>query len=490
MTRIMSIFSKDRRIIYSRRIKGFWEEYSRNKIGLVGLIGLSAFVIMALLAPWLTPYDPLQTTRLAEGFAMPEWVSIFPQYQDLPRTTENMVYWDLLNVSQGSMQLVDALPGRELEVQYNGASEFLKTEVYFTSPTYAYPYQPPYSFNFAFRITAEDVTDVRYNIELFLISTTGEKWRIWPYRPWSQHVPSDQDKSLLVHSESSDYWLNVAVGLDAGVENLAEETFSEKGDYKLLLHMNFTPEADRASCKITIQNTKFIIPGLLHGLLGTDNVGGDIMSQIIYGARISLAIGLLAAAVSTLLGILIGIMAGYMGGVVDEITMRIVDILLCLPVLPLLLALVFLFGKSVWYIVLLIAVFGWQGLSRLVRSLVLSLRETAFIECARASGASRFYIMTKHLVPNVLPVAFASMVLSVPGAILTEASLSFLGFGDPSSPTWGRMLQQAFGFGAFKALAWWWIIPPGLALTALCLSFVFMGHAVDEVINPRLRRRR
>lgn len=377
-----------------------------------------------------------------------------------------------------------------MEVQYNGASEFLKTDVYFTSPAYPYQYQPPYSFNFGFRMTAENVIEVRYNIEIFLISATGTEWRIWPYRPWSQHVPASEDKTLLVHSESSDYWLNIAQGLNPGVDNLAHLIFPEKGDYRLLLHMSFTPEADRGSCKIIIEDTAFFIPGLLHGILGTDNVGADVLSQVIYGARISLAIGLLAAAVSTSLGILIGIMAGYMGGVVDEITMRIVDILLCLPALPLLLALVFLFGKSVWYIVLLISIFGWQGLSRLVRSLVLSLRETAFIECARASGASRFYIMTKHLVPNVLPVAFASMVLSVPAAILTEASLSFLGFGDPAAPTWGRMLQQAFGFGAFKALAWWWIIPPGLALTGLCLAFVFMGHAVDEVINPRLRRRR
>ena len=98
--------------------------------------------------------------------------------------------------------------------------------------------------------------------------------------------------------------------------------------------------------------------------------------------------------------------------------------------------------------------------------------------------------MLKHLVPNVLPIAFASLVLSVPSAILFEATLSFLGFGDPRAPTWGKMLHHAFGFGGFTQLAWWWIIPPGLAITFLCLAFVFMGHAVDEVVNPRLRRRR
>lgn len=98
--------------------------------------------------------------------------------------------------------------------------------------------------------------------------------------------------------------------------------------------------------------------------------------------------------------------------------------------------------------------------------------------------------MIRHLVPNVFPIAFASLVLRVPGAILTEATLSFLGFGDPGAPTWGRMLNHAWGHGAFGRLAWWWVIPPGLAITVICLAFVFMGHAIDEVVNPRLRRRR
>jgi peptide/nickel transport system permease protein len=170
--------------------------------------------------------------------------------------------------------------------------------------------------------------------------------------------------------------------------------------------------------------------------------------------------------------------------------MRIVDILLCLPLLPLLLALVALYGRNVYYIVLFIAIFGWQGLARVIRSQTLSIRETAYIDTAKASGASGFYIMLRHIVPNIIPVAFASMILAVPSAILFEASLSFLGFGDPRVATWGMMLQHAFGFGGFSHLAWWWIIPPGLAIIGLCLSFVFIGYAFDEIVNPRLRRRR
>ena len=223
----------------------------------------------------------------------------------------------------------------------------------------------------------------------------------------------------------------------------------------------------------------------------TDHLGRDVWSRVVHGIKISLAIGLAAAVVSVVMGIMVGVVSGYLGGVVDEALMRLVDILLCLPVLPLLMVLVYMYGRNVWYIVILIAVFGWQGLSRVIRSQVLSLRESAFVECAVASGASRAYIMFRHLIPNVLPIVLADFVLSVPGAIMTEASLSFIGFGDPTTPTWGREFNIMWTEGgAFTYFCWWWIFPPGIAITLLCLAFVFLGHAVDEIVNPRLRRRR
>jgi len=265
---------------------------------------------------------------------------------------------------------------------------------------------------------------------------------------------------------------------------------AQKGIQTIRFYLFIIPKRDNASLTLTFNEATFSVWGARSGLLGTNSFGFDVWTQLIHGARISLIVGTLAAVLSTSLGIFFGVLSGYLGGIVDEIVMRIVDILLCLPVLPLLLALSSYFKPNVYYLVLIIAIFGWQGLSRVIRSRVLTLRELPFIDSAKASGASSSYLIIRHLIPNVFPIAMASLVLAVPGAILTEAALSFLGFGDPFAPTWGKMLHEAQSEGSFHRLAWWYILPPGFAITLLCISFVFIGHALDEIVNPRLRRRR
>jgi len=260
----------------------------------------------------------------------------------------------------------------------------------------------------------------------------------------------------------------------------------------MTMYITFEPTQPNisGSCQATVSDFKIHVPGLLWGLLGTEEYGRDCWSRLIWGTRVSLAVGIAAAIISVGIGLLIGLVSGYYGGLVDEGLMRTVDILLCLPLLPILMLLItMLQQRSILYIVLLIAIFGWQGLARMVRSQVLSLREMPFVECAVASGASRPYIIFKHLLPNVMPLALADLVLSVPGAILLEAALSFIGFGDISTPTWGRE-YAGMESAAVKVDYWWWMLPPGIAITILCVGFVFLGHAIDEIVNPRLRRRR
>ncbi|MEM2921794.1 MAG: ABC transporter permease, partial [Candidatus Bathyarchaeia archaeon] len=226
------------------------------------------------------------------------------------------------------------------------------------------------------------------------------------------------------------------------------------------------------------------------GWLGTDHIGGDLFSQLVYGSRVSLFIGITASILATAVGLLIGTVAGYMGGYFDEVVMRAVDILLVLPFRPRLMVASSLFGRSILNLIFLLGALSWPGFARMVKAQVLQLKTATFVEASRAMGGSRSHVMTRHLIPNVLPVVYASIALAIPGFIITEAALSFLALGDPAVPSWGRMFYTANAFGAFRMLAWWWIIPPGVAITLISLSFVFIGHALDEILNPRLRARR
>ncbi len=470
------LFSKEGRTVFIRRMSGFWTDFKRKKIGVFGLLMLLFYVGMALFAPWLTPYDPVKKIRVAQDFAVPEWARIFPQYADYPTTRTMVPFWQ---TQEGADYVKSS--GKNIAVDFSASDTQTVTAEF--SYVFSHVEIPPNTFYSTFNWEGENVKDLQYTVAMSIVTPENTSWMLYSRRDfalnWTETYTLDSKEPFLVTRL-----------LGEPQKNLANAIFAQTGDYELRVTIKFKPLVADATAEIRFQNAQFIILGLVHGILGTDDVGADLFSQLVYGAQISLLIGLLAAITGSLIGTIVGVTAGYAGGVVDEILMRLVDILLVLPFLPLLLTLVFLYGKSIFYIVLFIAIFGWQGLARTVRSSVLSLRETAFVECAKAAGGSKSYIMRKHLIPNVFPIVFPTLVLSIPSAILFEAALSFLGFGDPRVPTWGKMLQYAFGFGAFTRLAWWWILPPGLAITTLCLAFVFMGHAFDEIVNPRLRRRR
>ncbi len=223
--------------------------------------------------------------------------------------------------------------------------------------------------------------------------------------------------------------------------------------------------------------------------LGTDELGRDIFSLLVYGTHVSLVVGLFGAFLSVIIGSLVGLIAGYYGGVIDTILMRVTDLFLILPGLPLMIVLAALLGPSIWNIIFVIAIVSWPSTARVVRSQVLELKERPFIEASKVANSSDFRIIFYHIAPNVAPLVFATAVLGIAGAILSEAGLSFLGLGDPSHISWGMMLHYANEYGALVIGAWWYLLPPGICIILLVLSFVFIGYALDELLNPRLRRR-
>ena len=228
-------------------------------------------------------------------------------------------------------------------------------------------------------------------------------------------------------------------------------------------------------------------PSLRHWL-GTDFMGRDILSQLLAGARIAFMVGISAAVMSILLGVSIGMTAGYMGRFADTLLMRLADMIMVMPTLLVVLLLSAVFGQlNIWTIVLIIALFRWPGVSRIIRGQTLSLKQRPFIEAAKVAGASHFRIIFMHIMPNVLPLAFLFMTFRVTSAIITEAALAFLGFGDPGTVSWGMMLQWVWKTGhMFQAP--YWLLPPGICISLITLSFYMLGRAMDEVLDPRLRK--
>jgi len=223
--------------------------------------------------------------------------------------------------------------------------------------------------------------------------------------------------------------------------------------------------------------------------LGTDDIGKDLFSQLLRGSQIAFMLGMMVSVFSTIIGAAIGLIAGYYGKIWDTLLMRLADIILTLPRLPLLIVISGIFGtQSNWVILLILSLTFWPIISRVIRAQTLSLRERPFIESAKVSGVSNTRIIVKHLAPNVLPIAFYYLTVTVTGAILVEAGLSFLGFGDPSNMSWGMMLQWCFVKGyVFKAP--YWMIPPGLCISLLAFSFYLIGVGLEEMVNPRLKKR-
>ena len=220
--------------------------------------------------------------------------------------------------------------------------------------------------------------------------------------------------------------------------------------------------------------------------LGRDDVGKDVLSQLIYGARVSLTVGFVASFMSMFIGTTVGLVAGYYGGRIGNALMRLTDFLMVIPDLPLMLVFISVWGRGLWKIILVIGILGWTYTARLVRSQVLSIKERQFVLRARAIGAGNPRIVMHHILPQVVPIICAQVVLNTSSSILAESTLAFLGLGDPTLVSWGMMLNFAFERAIVRE-AWWFLLPPGLAIVWVSLGLVLLGNTLEEIVNPRLK---
>lgn len=259
---------------------------------------------------------------------------------------------------------------------------------------------------------------------------------------------------------------------------------SLRGVYQVVVRVLAVSPSD------TIAGVGLVVGGTVYGAMGTDVLGRDLALGLLFGFPVALAIGLATSVLSTSIGTFLGILSGYMAGKTDIAIQRFSDVWSNIPLLPILVFLIFILGQRLWLVVVIMILFGWPGLTIVVRSMVLQIRTGQLVEATRALGASRMRIMFRHILFQIAPYVFAQMIFFTPAAILAEAGLSFLGLGDPSIPTWGQVLESGFRTGAVYLGYWWWVLPPGLLIVATAMTFVLLTLGLEPVVNPRLRTMR
>ena len=507
--------SKSKTSFAIRRFVNFFKIFLTNKRGVLGLAILVVSSTIAIIAPLIAPNDPVQATYVAGDFAAPIWLKWFsggqgfsenlqlinePGFPTMSSVTDD---WNFTTTSENIDLAYEQNDGSPLSGP--GSVEILfrrpagkplvgMAEAHLTSKEpLNFPYEsPPKLFICDMTIRASGVENLRAAQVTLLIRRVENDTA---YVVWNKKFSSSLNWTFPTISSYSTEMRNLFSpgGFNLTVD-VAKVVFSQPDQYVLDLRVSFDDtkldmDEKRVVTAIFIDDFNIKAYGTAYGILGTDHWGRDIWSQMVYGARISLFVGLFAAFIGVVIGLVVGLAAGYVGRIVDEILMRTTDILLVLPTLPLLLVLIAVLGPSLINLIVLIGFLGWMGFARVVRSQVLSLKERPFIEAAKSVGAGKFHIITRHVLPNVMSLVYVSLALAVPTAIISEAALSFLGLFDPTVISWGRMLHdaQTIEGGLDK---WWWWLPPGLAIALVSVSFILLGYAIDEILNPKLRKRR
>jgi ABC-type dipeptide/oligopeptide/nickel transport system permease subunit len=523
------------------RLGRFVKMLAKNKKGVVGLAILVAFIILALVPQFFTPYQPIDTTGLSGSMSAPLWLRYLPGGDtlgenivvvpnpgfDTPSSLNDFNYVseepELIRVwhssSFGYGKTYGNGPGC-LAITYGVSDAPAENATVDMERAFVYPYSgTPERFTGDIAVfvsgtsrlgTRGDITLlVPAKVTVFIRNEAGTVFDLWttdlisgPASDWKITRTSSQTSDLdsrseqlkifmygMIYDNASRMWMPYIYRYPVYPE---KDVFGSKPQNMTLgVEITFLGNStiNDAETTVFIDGLYFRAYGTAWGMLGTDTYGRDLFAQLIYGVRLSLYIGLLASFIGVVLGLTIGLAAGYLGKAVDELLMRFADALLVIPGLPLLIVLIAVLGATINNLIILLGLLGWMGFARTVRSQVLSLRERPFIEAAKAAGAGKLHIMTKHVLPNVMSLVYVTLATSVPGAVVAEASLSWLGFYDPTVMSWGRMLNavQFEASGAYDK--WWWALPPGLCIAILALSFILIGFSMDEVLNPRLRAR-
>ena len=445
------------------------QEFLKSKIGIAGIGILVILVAISIGAAVIIPVETFQQWNNPQSWifypktAIPSWINWF-MFEKIP---EHKIH-DEPNVSTKSLDEISVV-SHQFHVNY----------VYDDFPS-----------DFIYEFTA------KYSgsplLQISVIRPDGSIIKLL-----SRSLPLTDD--IVLHNEkifSTDESIKKNLFLQSDKFNFLIEGFSAedivfskstdnvvlKGDYVFLVNLYGVQKEN------SIVDSTLIVGGKAFGIMGTDELRRDLAVGILWGTPLALFIGIAVAIGSVVMGLVYGVYAGFKGKLTDESMMRFNDVIYALPVLPFLIILAVTISNSIFLMIGFLTIFGWVGIAKVSRSMALQIKTRGYVEASKMMGQKNSKIIFKHILPQLLPYAFASIAISVPAAITTEAGLSFLGLGDPSFPTWGQILHDANTHGAAARGLWWWIVPPGLMIAITGLAFVFLGNALDVIVNPRLKR--
>ncbi|MDD4826011.1 MAG: ABC transporter permease [Mesotoga sp.] len=459
---------------FRRSASEFWREFRKVRSGVFGLIFLAIFICILIFEPVIVPYPEANEKwrditywQDLPSSAPPSWINLF--------TSKKRAVSESIEEYAFSETLAGAMRIQEYVFEYDYSASVAPSDVVFHAsgvgkPTVVISIQRPDGLSidlYRKQLEMSPTQDARVSIDRSAQAASmnfGKK-----YSP-SEGVQLQTIKTTdVIFSEAKQ-------GIFRSPSPLA-------GIYKLKVTLLLQRAEEN------IENAFVTIAGRVHGILGTDNSKRDIWSGVIAGVKWAMLIGLLTALVSVSIGVIYGVISAYVGGWKDSLMQRIFEIFISVPMLPVLIVMSAVFKPNIWVMIGIMCIFYWVGPVKTVRSMGLQIKEETYIEASRALGASNTRIIFKHMVPLLIPYAFASMALNVPGAIVVEATLSLLGLGDPNIVTWGQILQDAHNGGAMLSGMWWWVVPPGMAIAFMGMTFAFVGFAMDKILNPKLKTR-
>lgn len=470
----------------SYRLKEFWNDFRKERAGLVGLGILAAAVLIVLFEGLLLPYDDVNANWRSISYwednaraAPPVWTNVFSKAKSA--VTLELDDPEIREEFTKSARYPDGALMRVYEFRYDYRYDVAPVDLIFRAVGNG-------NLNMELDVLRPDGQAV-YVGNITETNLSNDRLR------FSSDTAGRANIMSFVRDRSGEYGISMSNVTAVRPTNIV---FSElasdmlrartplKGEYLLRIKV---PMATLNQPGNEVSDAKVIVTGRVSGLLGTDTSKRDIYSGIIAGLKWALLIGLVTSIISVLIGVMYGIISAYLGGFSDTAMSFVWEIFVSIPVLPVLIVMSAIFKPSIWIIIASLIVFSWVGPVKTVRSMALQIKEETYIEAAKALGAGKLRIIFKHMAPLLLPYSFANMALAVPGTIVFEASLSLLGLGDPSIVTWGQILHDAQSSGATLNGLWWWIIPPGLFIALMGMTFAFLGFAMDKILHPKLRTR-